>query len=243
MHKIFVTAVSGGLLALATTASAFDCQYRNGSGECIGWRQPEVQFLLNPGALAGMDGAQVVEAVKNGFGTWEGVEGATPPHFLYGGTTTDNAILNDGTNIVIFVPCASWAYDPAWSSKTTLYPNTWNTGYSGLDVEVNGCRPFALNPTGAGGADQNAFDLESTVLQAAGMAYGLDVEPFITSAVMNGSLGPGEVARDLTPDDVEGIRALYGVSRGCSTGGDTKAPLSLGVLLVLLFGGNRRQKE
>ncbi|KAL5569723.1 hypothetical protein UlMin_026298 [Ulmus minor] len=59
---------------------------------------------------------------------------------------------------------------------------------------------------------QNQFDLESVAVHEIGHVLGLGHEPSIPDAIMYPGIGSGMTKRNLHADDIQGIRALYGLN-------------------------------
>lgn len=76
-------------------------------------------------------------------------------------------------------------------------------------VEVDIVRNWDKNWSTTPSAQDNSFDIETVALHEFGHGLGLDHSADSTS-VMYYQLGAGEIKRNLTQDDINGIKAIYG---------------------------------
>ncbi|XVF24464.1 hypothetical protein REPUB_Repub13aG0130200 [Reevesia pubescens] len=100
-----------------------------------------------------------------------------------------------GTDILLMAPGTLWLMLP------------YHMVYQKMEVfTLMQTRIGAVNLTMVVG-DQ--FDLESVAMHEIGHALGLQQSP-VEDSIMFATFGPGSIERNLSQDDIDGIRALYG---------------------------------
>ncbi len=159
-------------------------------------------------ATGGLTPVSAGGSILRGISAWNTVAGQSF-RFQYGGTTAAGASACDerfdGVNMVRF----SSTLPPGVLGLTC----TLSRGLSGdiwpveFDMEISSKPSWSVaSPT-----PSSAYDLDTTVLHELGHALGLD-HSSDGSAVMFDTASRGESKRVLTPDDIAGMRALYGVA-------------------------------
>jgi hypothetical protein len=186
------------------------------TGLVIQWPQLCVSYDLQYQASKQVSLADAEEVVRKAFGAWQNApcpgSGALPSiHVLdsFGPVACKVHEYNqtDGNaNVIMFLDDA-WPYDDV-SSALALTTVTFNykTGdIYDVDMEINGTRPLSTSDT----PDPGAFDLQSILTHETGHFLGLahSLDP---DATMRASYSEGDTSfRDLAPDDIAGICAVY----------------------------------
>jgi hypothetical protein len=178
------------------------------------WRHPiwlrqsmPVPFVVNdrsfdllPGFL---DAPSPLPAIEAALRTW-----SIPPVELYlDGTVATAEFANDGTNLITVArSSAGRDFVGVEASRTNLW---WNRLGDQLyitdtDIVLNPSYSFATDGTAT------AYDLENMVSYSLAWAVGLDGSPIASASAFNTNY-PGQIyKRSLGPDDIAGLRALYG---------------------------------
>ncbi len=190
---------------------------------------PEVRFAASPGNTGAtvVTGAQqvpystVLTVMRSAFERWttpQVTSCSTSMVFAYqpnfSSPTGASAISgNDGNNNVIWLAGSSWRYGNNTLGLTTtlFYPGQ----LIDADMEMNNNIPWATD------GRSSAFDIESVVTHEAGHFIGFD-HTTSGNAVMNPSIGQGQVKRNLLGPDINDVCTVYpGASGGqgspCST--------------------------
>lgn len=149
-----------------------------------------------------LDDAQALAAVQAGFATWEAVDCAEVS-FTYVGRTSDRDFgVDDGRNLVLFLT-EGWPADASLVSAPGI--TTRGTEIVDADLALN-AEHYAWATEGADG--RLYMDLQAAVTHEVGHLLGL-WHSSVATATLNPSNDGNPVARDLDPDDLDGICALY----------------------------------
>lgn len=164
--------------------------------------------------FGGLDDAEALAAVQAAFATWEAVDCAGVS-FTYAGRTSDPEFsVADGRNLVLFYP-SGWPGDASLVSA----PGITAEGPEIIDVDLalNG-EHYAWATEGADG--RLTMDLQAAVTHEIGHLLGL-WHSSVASATLNPVNSGNPIAKDLDPDDIDGLCALYpAVSTGTGAQGD-----------------------
>ena len=184
---------------------------RCGPGETpqlLAWRDLEVPYRVNeqgsaefPGGLEG----ELLDTIIASFDQWNAPD-CSPFTFVYDGTTaTDEYVRDDGMNVVVFQDDV-WPYSSAVLAVTTVTADV--DGFIvNADMELNGVEhTFAIVD---GNTGVETWDVQNTITHEAGHVLGLDHDA-VPDSTMEFEAEAGDInKRDLHPDDIEGLCAIY----------------------------------
>lgn len=177
---------------------------------------PEVRFAASVGNGGGMvlTGQQqvpystVLTVMRSAFARWEAdqvTSCSTSMRFAYQANFTTPAGTqairgNDGNNNVIWLGGTAWRYGNGTLGLTTtsFYPGQ----LIDADMEMNNNIPWATD------GRSSAFDVESVTVHEAGHFIGFD-HTTSGNAVMNPSIGQGQVKRSLLGPDLNDVCTVY----------------------------------
>jgi hypothetical protein len=204
-------AFTGILIALtATTARAFVLGH-DSQGRLRRWPEemPHVTFVANSEPLTPFPNfaqtSLIEAAVTEALRTWT----LNPVTLDYGGSVNRKDATLDGRNLIAFGDTPE-NRDIAGDSVTTTVMWTRVQGnYAALDeadIVCNPAQPFATD------GRSDAYDLQSVLTTSLGSALGLS-RSAVAAASRYLLRHKGDLsARSLEPDDVAGLRTLYGVT-------------------------------
>jgi len=171
------------------------------------WNPPQINYYIATSVPA-----EFGTALQNAGATWTSVAGIG---FVYSGSTNVSVTSENGMTEMVYgplppgVPASAIAFASCWSQGTTTI--------SECDIHFNSAQPFSTSvPTPPGN-----YDVESVALHEFGHwlvlkdLYGnLPGYPSDTAKVMYGTSGGGSdwMKRILHPDDVAGVRWIYGAN-------------------------------
>ena len=193
---------------LATTAWAFEL-----IGPPRKWHSSDlpVSFLVNNGGETSVtDGDNGVSAVMGALDDWEAhVQG----NLMNVGTTSSNAIGNDGVNIVSFEDPGKIVRNAIavtlvgyYDSGTTETVNNIAFGRY-LDTDISFSKRLDFTSDGESGGCSNEYHIESVTTHESGHALGL-AHSSVGSALMYPSISAC-VEKGIASDDVDGINTIY----------------------------------
>ena len=239
----------------------------------VRWEQREIPFQVYRGgsetilpSVEGQINPQVLTVIRAAMRQWN-EEGCSDFEFKYEGLTdVSRHDPEDGVNVITWVE-DGWAS----SSETIALTSTTMTVRGVLvdaDMEFNvSAHRFTISdPPGSG-----AMDLANTTTHEAGHMLGLDEAPNREATMYWNAPNEEIQKRDLHPDDVAGLCAIYPIGvpaprygdgdgdghsdghgveeNGCcsSVGGAPRdndgAPLALSAGCLLAFGARRRRRR
>lgn len=209
------------VLLLAAALPGFVCTRAGDDGPSIAWDEREV-VVRRSGASADLDAQAIDGVLGRSVATWA-LSGQCTDVAPRVGPPTDTRIIGfdwaagsgspDNENIVVFRnddeddELDTWVHAMGALAITTV---TWESHSGRLldaDIEVNDSRfHFTACDPGECAID---FDLENTITHELGHVLGLD-HSAAGSATMYASAPRADLSkRDLDPDDVDGICAIY----------------------------------
>jgi MYXO-CTERM domain-containing protein len=183
------------------------------------WRRPCSGIALSAAALSGdMSEEEVLGVIERSVATWQAVRCEGGPMGVQirvmaeRSSCTAPLYRDDGGNVNTIMFVDDWRdrdYDPAAFAVTTVWHRRSTGEILDVDMEVNEHRgPYAVCPPD-GCLDRRRVDLENVLTHEFGHYLGLahSTDP---EATMYASAVAGEtLKRDLHPDDIEGICAVY----------------------------------
>lgn len=104
--------------------------------------------------------------------------------------------------VVRWVPADAWPHPPTLAAHTDVRSDAGTGRIRGATVLLNGAFRFALAPDG------EALDFESILTHELGHALGL-AHSRKRRALMRAGIKPGVQKRELAPDDIDGVCALF----------------------------------
>lgn len=235
-------AAPSAILLMLSTAHAWEVN-RNADGDPLHWPVGEVEYWINPDNGQGISAERLHFLVGAAASAWSRVPGVQLTFDDRGDTTMAAADYTDDKNIIYFED--SWPEE--WDASFLALTFTWS-------VEGGEIIAFdlAINEDnfdwGVGGA-QAENDLMNMLTHELGHAVGLSHSQ-VEDATMYFQASKGERGkRNLTIDDEEGARFLYGdllaASAGCAAA--PRAPIGgLGLAaigLAFAFRSARRRPD
>jgi len=209
----------GVFVALSLGAPSVGRAYelkRTEGGTTVRWLQAEVRLCVSPvDPRSGLDRPTVDQAARMAADAWSEVPGV--PRIVVDEGPCGVAAALDGVNTISVLP--EWGEGPQHLAVTrsTHLPRTGQLIEA--DVLINGA--FPLQMLEDDGEEDTDYDLPTVLTHELGHLLGLG-ESREVEAVMWPLIGRGGVeGRELAPDDVDGVLALYGTS-------PTDAPLRAG---------------
>jgi hypothetical protein len=212
-----------GLSFLLVTASGFNLisparKWFQGIGG--GPNDLPVLFLVNDGGETSVtDGDNGVSACRNAIAEWENEVGV---NLVSTGTTSSNAVGNDGQNVTSFE-------DPAKIVRNAIAVTLVGFVNSGQTETVNGIqfsryldtdtsfsKRLDFTSTGEGGSCSGEYYIEAVETHEIGHALGLD-HSASGSALMYPSIGACD-NKSIGSDDHDGINTIYTPGFGGGTG-------------------------
>lgn len=231
--QVIALGVLGLVGALAATSSAFNLlnparKWFQGIGG--GPNDLPVQFLVNSGGEESVNNADHgVAACRNAIAEWNG---EVSVNLVGTGTTSSNAVGNDGVNVISFNDPANIVRNAIAVTLVGFYSSGQTEVVNGrsfgryLDSDTSFSKRLTFTTQAIGGCS-GSYDIEATQTHETGHALGLD-HSSATAALMYPSIGACQFKRIAT-DDHNGINTIYtpGFSGG---GGCTPTESRLGSL-------------
>jgi matrixin/IPT/TIG domain-containing protein len=194
--------VARGLLLLATfgvgagLANAYVQIVLN--GQSLHWKNPQVDWQLNPGSFKSMDGTAVGDAAERAFRQWNQAKNSGLDYQRL--SDTELADYRAKTHLVYYDDNNSSGFFPQGSGIVAITPIIYNTGDGSMidaDIIFNGSS-FRFTMEG----DSGAFDLQDVLTHEIGHMGGLDHSP-VHGATMWPFVTPNQwLHRSLTEDDL-----------------------------------------
>jgi hypothetical protein len=166
-----------------------------------------VSYRIHPDGAPGIDDGSDLEAVRKAFATWQGVS-CSYLKFREDPWTDPRAVAVDGANHIYWTDQATeWPSDQRTTIALTFtFYRTSDNIIQDADIIANAVNYQWTTIDGQAGGTR--VDTETIMLHEIGHFFGLDhtQDPVAVMFPSNNKLKQ----RDLTPDDVNGICALYG---------------------------------
>jgi MYXO-CTERM domain-containing protein len=187
----------------------------------LAWGRDCIEWTLDPAGTPDLDQGTVAAVIQDGFDRWTGAACGGGRRIGFDITRLDVADLDcpyidhrrniRNVNVVTFVD--DWRArdnDPAALALTTVHFDSGTGEILGADIEIeNEARRWAECP-GLPNDCGGRYDLSNVVVHELGHFLGLAHTPDDEDATMWACSRQGEVLkRDLAPDDVDGICAIY----------------------------------
>lgn len=220
-------------LMAATPALAWEGSL-NSFGAQMGWLEWPQAYQVNPDNDVGLDPDTTLVSVQRAAEAWALPE--TLVDLQFDGPTDRDHSAHDQLGTVYFSP------DWPWDDQLLAMTSTWSTEGGvlvGFDIAVNQGHPWSLT------GDPESLDLQNALTHEFGHALGMAHSKTDPLATMHPTAQFGEThKRDLSDDDAEGLRALYGgappppalVCSAASPAGATWAAGLLALATLLLRG-------
>lgn len=163
-------------------------------------------YRINPNftdASAGSASEQI-QSVRLAAETWR-LEGLSPFHFDYAGTSSISSVAADGTNVVYY------SNTDGGGALAVCY--WWTSGgfTTNFDI-IYYDRDGSFNFVWANNPNSSQFDIRGVGVHEFGHALGLD-HSAVSGATMFPSVGAGDLSpRTLAADDIAGVQSIYGVA-------------------------------
>lgn len=226
-----VCALVGAATTLGSNrADAYELKHGT-RGQPLHWGASTVSYVIDKSIEKAAGGG--IQAATSAVGGWSGVGGA-PPLSTTAGSGAKVGL--DGQNSVLF---AEKGFEPAGEAlavTVTSYDQT-SGEIVDTDIVVNGIHPFAVlhadarpnreeSPVSTDGSssedgsdsNESPFDLVHVLSHEVGHALGLGDERDDTTALMYAFTSRNDASVRLpSPDDLDGVDALYGASRGATS--------------------------
>ncbi len=181
---------------------------------------PVVHYYLNPN-IPGV--VNMEAAVQAGAQTWNKVSGISFS-FEYEGITGNTSAVRDGMNVI--------AGGNLGASGPVAVNYYWfDTSSNMLEFDITFNTYFSWSTSGEPGT----YDIQSVVTHELGHAvgfrdlYGNTGEVNDTGKIMYGRISYGEIRRDLTPEDQQGIRWIYPANPAIDLGAGGFGTAAIGV--------------
>ncbi len=186
----------------------------------LAWRRRCTSLSLSSMGSHDLSPNQVRGIFEASISAWENVLCDGAPTGLSAFVSSDinactnaNHFTNDrNVHAIIFVP-SGWSTERMHDPRAYAVTLVWHDRRSGeiwdVDMEINEQRgPYTVCPPS--GCSPGVVDLQNVVTHEMGHYFGLAHTPDDRLATMWGSAEPNETfKRDLQPDDIEGICAVY----------------------------------
>jgi len=198
------------ILGLMMTAQAYEL-----AGDDWTWSCEPVpnEWVLDTSSFPSSVGSssEIEQAFQAALDTWES-DGGTDLQLTYGGTTTSGTYADDGVNEVLFLD----DYD---EDNDNITATTFPWGSSGDTADCDIVVLSTMTEDGAfhdlewsadtSGPRSDELDLETVFVSLIGRCLGLG---FVDSGdgAMRMPQEVGEVKRQLSDDDIDGLQAIYG---------------------------------
>ena len=219
-RRLFFVASIAMLIASlgGTSANAYHRQFQDVDGRRVFLRWPTatVRYSINTRSVPGVTTAQLQSVMSRAFGRWQDVSTAAIT-FQFNGLTDAEPLDFDGINTIGFLN------EPDLEGLLGLTLSTFDTVTGEVveaDIFFNSAEAWSVDEDG----EADRFDLESVAVHESGHLTGLDhsalgyfeeqeddVRLAGAEAIMFPfAFDPGNIAlRDLRPDDIAGISAIY----------------------------------
>jgi hypothetical protein len=196
---VTVTTSGGGM----SNSAVFEVSFGFGGS---GWNPPQINYYIATSVPAAFSAA-----LQNAGATWTSAAGIG---FTYSGSTNASVTSQNGITEMVYGPLP-----PGTDSGVIAYAMCWSQGgtISECDILFNSAKPFSTStPTPTGNIDVETIALHEfghwlRLLDLYGNLAGF---PSDTAKVMYGfnSGGPNWMKRTLHPDDLAGVRWIYGTN-------------------------------
>lgn len=231
----------------APSALAFD-YLRSPAGSVARRAEGEVVFRMPARIPAGLDRAQVREAVEHALEHWAESSGLVL-RLVDGAPDAPTGCGEDGLSLndIVFVE-DGWKRRAGAIAETPVCMGAGSGRIYGADILLNASDfTFAVLPPDHRKGTGIAYDLEAVLVHEVGHALGM-AHSDVKDAVMWGGGERGDVSRRvLAEDDVVGVQRLYSMDTGSEEGvGCSSAPggrSAAGLLALLALLARREPKR
>ena len=198
------------------------------------------EFLINHTSFPASAGsnADVLAAMEDGMHRW-GLTGDANFAFNYGGTTTRTSWGGGGLHIAQF-----HGGTVGGGTLATAQSSGFGDRMDECDIRFHAANGFgsinwSSDPSGAGFGE---YDLEQTVTHEFGHCAGLGHSTNFNAVMYaSTSTGTGPGARNLHPDDIGGLQAIYGPAVGVDMNLSVLDPLVAGTTVQFEVSGANAQ--
>ncbi len=208
---LLLSVLSAAVPALAWTQALRDGA--DGAMVPLTWETPAFMYSISARGSDDMEPARVEEAVDAAFRTWQEVPCAGVRFEKTSPATVDEVAAHTdrgNVNLIVFrEEVEEWHWELSAVAQTVIHYDGEGR-IADVDIEINGAF-FTFADLSSAGTDAGAYDLRSVLTHEIGHALGLD-HSADESAVMYGATAAGNIFRDLSADDEEGICSLYPAS-------------------------------
>lgn len=163
------------------------------------WASSPITYYVNPANPQGLSASSVIAAIQQGAGAWS-TQSRANVALSYGGTTNVSTVQYDGLNIVTFrAGSGPFAYTTYWFDGSNRL----------LDADMAIYTDTATWYTGTSGCSGNGAYIEDVTTHEFGHVLGLDHSSVGTATMYPSANYCATTLRDLDPDDISGVEALY----------------------------------
>jgi hypothetical protein len=234
------------MLSLPSVSQAYGVKHAASGGD-VRWRGHNVTLRLDPALEQMLNAGEIRSAVVMASEAWRGF-GKTPDITIEAGKPPAYDPSNRGNGIYLL---PKWPFDSRQLAVTVVTFSSEGE-VLGVDVLVNGEKPFALFTEGQQAMYTERYDIAAVLTHEFGHVLGLDESYEHPEATMYPQIRQGEThQRMISADDQQGVMEIYSTEMappkvGCavSAPGSSQSGTLVGMLVGVagLFGARSRRR-